>query len=129
MTRFLLACLLWVATGSSLAQTLACQFIATAGLKWENGSWVTKTFFDKQPFFIGLNPDGKTIDKKTVTKLLTIPSCTGEQFITCSSVEGAFLYFSTDNLKGAYAATFGSVIDDSREKTTISVAPFICQKM
>ena len=129
MSRVLLACLLWVLSGSSVAQTFACQFIAAAGLKWENDSWVTKTFKENPPFFIGLNPDGKTIDTKTISKLVIIPKCNGDELISCSGIGGDFLFFSLSGLKGAYGRTLGSIIHDSREKDTISVSPFICQKM
>ena len=130
MTRFLLTCLLWVVTGSSLAQTFACQFVASAGLQWEGGSWVTKTFKKDQPFFIGLNQDGKTIDTKTISKkLLTYPTCDEGAFISCFDGTGALLLFALSAMKGAYVQTIGSVIPDSRPKDTLSVSPFICQKM
>lgn len=129
MTRILLAWMLLLMAGNSLAQTFACQFVAAAGLKWENGSWVTKTFVEGSPFFIGLNSDGKTIDTKTITRLVTSPKCTGDLLISCSGLAGEFLYFSPSAGKGAYALTVGSIVDDSRPKDTLSVSPFICQKM
>lgn len=129
MSRVLLACLLWVPLGSSVAQTFACQYVAAAGLKWENGSWVTKTFAEGSPFFIGLNSDGKTIDTKTITRLVTSPKCAGDLWISCYGIAGEFLYFSPSAGKGAYALTIGSIVDDSRPKDTLSVSPFICQKM
>lgn len=129
MARVLLACVLWVLLGNSVAKTFACQYVAAAGLKWENGSWVTKTFVEGSPFFIGLNSDGETIDTKTITQLVISPKCTGDVLISCYGVGGDFLYFSPSAGKGAYARTLGSIIDDSRPKDTLSVSPFICQKM
>jgi len=125
----LFACFLLSASASSLAQTFACQFVAAAGLNWENGSWVTKTFIERNPFFISLNPDGQTIDKKSIAQLVPIPTCAGEVIISCSGAAGAFLSFSPSALKGAYALTLGSVTPDKERKDSIMISPFICQKM
>jgi len=129
MTRILFACFLLLASASSLAQTFACQFVAAAGLDWENGAWITKTFNVANPFFISLNTDGKTIDKKSIAQLVVIPTCSGEIIITCSGASGAFLSFSPSALKGAYARTFGSITPDKEGKDSVWISPFICQKM
>ena len=129
MARFFFTCWLFLMTGSSVAQTYACQFVASAGLNWEKGSWVTSTFKKSSPFFIGLNPDGKTIDEKTIKNLIIVPTCTAEEFISCTGLSGQFLYFYPPALKGAYVTTLGSIIHDDRQKDSLSVSPFVCQKM
>lgn len=129
MIRVFFTCWLFLITGSSVAQTYACQFVASAGLNWEKGSWVTSTFKKRSPFFIGLNRDGKTIDEKTIANLVIASTCTAEENISCTGLLGQFLYFSPLTLKGAYVTTLGSVIHDDRQKDSLSISPFICQKM
>lgn len=129
MTNVLVGFFLLIATTTSLAQTFACQFVASAGLNWEKGSWVTSTFKKRSPFFIGLNRDGKTIDEKTIANLVIASTCTAEENISCTGLLGQFLYFSPLTLKGAYVTTLGSVIHDDRQKDSLSISPFICQKM
>lgn len=125
----LFACFLLLASASSLAQTFACQFVAAAGLKWENGAWVTKTFVEGSPFFIGMSQNGEIIDKKTIEKLVLSPTCTSGKLISCYGLGGDFLFFAPEALKGAHTTTLGSIIHDSRAKDTLSISPFICQRM
>jgi hypothetical protein len=129
MKRIVLGCWLLLATSGSIAQTFACQYVASAGLKWENGAWVTKTFTEGSPFFIGMSEDGDTINKKTIGNLVISPTCTTGKLISCYGLGGDFLYFAPEALKGAHAITLGSIIHDSRAKDTLSISPFICQRM
>ncbi len=49
--RLLLAVLL-LAHGAAMGQTFACQYIASAGLNWENGRWEATRFKTDPPFFL-----------------------------------------------------------------------------
>lgn len=138
MTRFLLACLLLVVTGSSLAQTFACQFVAAAGLRWENGSWVTSTFKKDPPFFLKIMPNGDLTLESAATVLGGAHTCvTGiDERITCMSAKEGFLgvgqtlIFHPKTTSGGISYLLGSIEPNSASrKDTLVVSPFICQKM
>lgn len=131
MTKFLLTFWLLMVAGNSVAQTFACQYVADTGFRWEHGSWVSTTFKTGKPFFIGLNSDGKTINTKTIEKMLPNATCSGDEYMSmCHGSVGRFLSFSLAGEKGAYVETLGSMMrDDLLKKDDISIAPFTCQKM
>ncbi len=133
MTKFLLTFWLLLVTGSTVAQTFACQYVASAGLDWENGSWVTRTFHVGKPFFLNLTLDGKNIEEKSIKNLIQSATCSVQNealgFISCASITGAFLYFNPSIFRGAVTRTLGAALGDVGDKDSVSVAPFICQKM
>ncbi len=138
MARVLLACVLWVVMGSSLAQTFACQYVASGGLNWTNGGWEITRFKLREPFFLTLKTGGQELTFDSTAKLLGgVHTCITDvaKVITCMSVErgyrsvGGFLLFDPNNLKGGISFLTGSTENMERLKDSLTVAPFSCQKV
>ena len=65
-----------------------------------------------------------------IERLMPFATCTGEAIISCSGSAGEFLLFAPATLRGAYTLSIGAVFADIHtRKDTLSISPFICQKM
>ena len=107
-------------------QPLACQVEAAAGLAWENGRWVTRTFIDGK--FI-LVQSGNTLTKDSIAKAFTIPAAVNcrnnTKYIECTNEYGEALFFNPKTLKGGTAYLFGS-INEGNVRDSVSVRAFSC---
>jgi hypothetical protein len=106
---------------------IACQSEAAAGLSWESGRWVTKSF--EPPRFI-LIQVGKTLTTDSVGKALSTPSgqvtCREvEKEMLCSDRTGGSLYFDPQTLKGGISQLYGSILSGAK-KDTVTVHVFSC---
>lgn len=138
MTKFLLTLWLLLVTGISVAQTFACQFVASAGLHWESSSWKTKTFLEEPPFFLQIMPNGDLSRESAHAVVGPAYTCiTGSnKRITCMAAKQGFfgngktLIFDPDTTSGGVSYLIGSTESNSADrKDTLIVSPFICQKM
>jgi hypothetical protein len=118
-------------TSGALAQNkpLACQADATAGLKWESGQWITKSFTALRPRFI-LVQAGMTLTTDSVGRALGANpvnvSCRNAwERIECTDKTGGSLLFDPKKLKGGISQLFG-VLSDETEKDTVTVQIFSC---
>ena len=138
MSRVLLACLLWVLSGSSVAQTFACQYVETVGLDYESGAWRLKRFIPEAPFFINLSRDGKRIERDSAMNLLGVAhTCVSDntQKISCMGTEqgygdtGQYLIFDPRALRGGVAKLLVSIQAPGSRMDSLAISPFVCQKM
>ena len=130
-----------------MAQTVtyACQYIATAGLNWENDRWITNKFNNRDPFILTAI-DGELVppapSEENMSNPLFLTKClsprealTGEPGETeisrvqsCSRAAGSTLLFNFDNLTGAYSQMIGAASSrDQAYKDSLTVAPFVCE--
>lgn len=133
IARVLLACLLWALSGSSVAQTFACQYVASGGLDWRSGNWEAVPFKTREPFFFTIKPGKGITSFKGDFGLERLPLICDAQaselkIHSCSSAAGTFVYFWEATQRGAISSLFGSV-SEKDERDSLSVMPFICQKM
>ena len=108
-------------------QPLACQTEAAAGLKWENGRWVSRTF--EEPKFI-LVQAGNTLTTDSVAKAINSPpnqiTCRNDGIRSeCTDRLGSALFFDPRTLTGGLAQLYGSVMQ-SNNKDTVSLQIFSC---
>ena len=112
MLRVFTVCVLLATAGNSVAQTFACQYVASSGLIWKSGAWKATEFKTDSPFFLTVK--GKTLDEKSVTKVLGAIGVKwlGSESVTCNGNAsrfindfylGSVLYFNTKKAKGAVA--------------------------
>ena len=129
-------CVLLAIAGNSVAQTFACQYVASSGLIWKSGAWKATEFKTEPPFFLTVN--GTTLYEKSVAKVLggNWAKCLGEGEVTCADnlLESFYmdnvLYFSTLDARGGVARLWSSTAnDDAQEKDALGVSPFVCQQM
>ena len=120
-----------ILTNGAIAQNkpLACQTEATAGLKWESGQWITKSFTAIRPRFI-LVQAGNTLTTDSVGRALGANpvnvSCRNAwERIECTDTTGGSLLFDPKKLKGGISQLFG-VLSDETEKDTVTVQNFFC---
>jgi len=116
-------------TNGAIAQNkpLACQVDAAAGLTWEKGRWVTKSFATDK--FI-LVQAGKTLTTDSVGKALgTTPtnvSCRNTNpLIDCTDLSGGGLFFDPRALSGGISQIFGST-NSGAVRDTVTVQIFSC---
>ena len=116
-------------TNGAIAQNkpLACQVDASAGLNWENGRWVTKSFVTNK--FI-LVQAGNTLTTDSVAKALKATlknvSCRNAYpQIDCTDVSGGGLYFDPRVLRGGISQLIGST-DSGSVRDTVTVEIFSC---
>lgn len=137
MARVLLACVLWVVMGSSIAQTFACQYVASAGLHWTNGSWEIARFKVDEPFFLKMALDGKNLDADSIFKIVgTVSTCvtnTRNQIMCMGAKEGfvgtrVSLVFDPQAMRGGKSELLGS-LNAEMNKDSMSVNQFVCQKI
>jgi hypothetical protein len=120
----------------AIAQTFACQYIDSAGLKWEGGRWKSTRFHTGKPFFLKM--DGKNLDQKVVADFFDSTGaasqevrCTKPRVIgdhSCLDGFGTFMYFNEVTAIGGRAHLNGATSSTS-DPDTLSVSPFTCQKM
>ena len=133
MTRILLASVLFLETVACEAQTFACQYSASGGLDWRSGQWESTQFKTSEPFFLTIAPDKGITSFKGDSIMERLPlNCDKKarelKIHSCSSGAGAFVYFWEATQRGAISKLFGSVMEKD-ERDSLSVQPFICQKI
>ena len=119
-------------TNGAVAQNkpLACQVEETAGLNWEKGRWVNRSFEPNLSKFI-LVQTGSTLTLESVAKVFNnapISQITCKFFApetACFDIAGRGLYFNPKVLKGGISKLFGST-QDGTERDSLSVQPFSC---
>ena len=132
MKKLLSALLITLVGASVQAQNkpLACQMEESAGLRWENGRWVSSYFVPKPSKFI-LVQTGNTLTIESVAKVLNNPTV---NLVTCRyvapetaciDITGSGLYFNPKVLKGGISKLFGSTTEGP-ERDTLNVQVFSC---
>jgi hypothetical protein len=125
-------------TNITHAQTFACQFVASGGLDWEGKSWILKQFNTEKPF--ALRVESNLLTKESAASALgrrrwedidckRHPVALQAGF-SCTDYLGGYLIF--DDLKGLGAVTqaLGAVAPlVGRPRDSITISPFVCQKM
>ncbi len=152
MSRVLMACWLILVTSSTVAETIACQFVAAAGLTWQSGRWEAERFNPHNPFFLKVTPDGMSLNENEVLKALIKEErfrknlkakCIGQAVVTCTIflttdtspvyelAFGPVLQIGLKSLQGAVATLSGytSKQEPNEARDSLTVSPFICQKM
>ena len=134
--KAILAVLILAASAPAMAEKVvyACQYLASAGLRWEGGKWGLTSSNSPQPFFL-VSENGE-LDQSSVARVFGLfvqnigchsPSL---EVQTCSSRLGDVLIFSFQTLNGAYAETYGGSRPSSEKvKDSIVVSPFTCVKV
>jgi len=132
MKKLLTALLITLVGVSVQAQNkpLACQEDASAGLKWENGRWTTKTFISENKFILVQRKGGLTADSVAKALSMDFPdqvSCINNlpSNISCQDVTGGNLYFDPRTLKGGISQILGSASNGTR-RDTVTVQVFSC---
>jgi hypothetical protein len=120
--------------GSAMAQTFACQYTTSAGLKWENGRWRNVIFVNPPPFFLKIEGDRLTADSvaKAISGLNFEIRCERDRFnntFSCFDQSGGFLYFSPQRSAGGVSQMLGASSERSDYRDSVSVAAFTCQQM
>ncbi len=127
MLLILTSPLLSINTASAQNKPLACQVEAAAGLLWENGRWVTRSF-ELNKFI--LVQTRNTLTQDSVGKVLRATpdfvSCrndVGNQLrIECSDVHGGSLFFDPKTQKGGISQLIGGTTSaDARDTVTVQV--------
>ena len=124
---FLLGSLFFASGVAAQNKPLACQSDAAAGLKWENGRWVTKSF-EQSKFILVQASNTLTIDSvgKALTATPSGVSCRNDfTEIHCTDNSGGGLYFDSRSLKGGISQLFGS-INEGVKRDTVTVQIFSC---
>lgn len=128
--RLLLAALLLV-HGAAMGQTFACQYTASAGLKWENGQWAIKNFRMHPPFFLKIEADALILDsvakavRASQSRDIRCEKAHYQGTFSCFDQLGGFMLFDPKTASGGVAQLLGAVV----KADTPSVAPFTCQQM
>jgi hypothetical protein len=111
-------------------QPLACQVEKNAGLAWENGQWITKTFIPFTSKFI-LVQAGNTLTMDSVAKVLRTTSDVSCRYpgnsIECTDRSGGALFFEPKTLKGGVAQLLGST-EEGNQRDTVTVQVFSCTR-
>ena len=116
-------------TNGAVAQNkpLACQGDAGAGLLWENGRWVTKSFKTDKFILVQTN-SGLTLESvaKAIESDSTQVSCknVGHR-ISCGDLTGHSLIFDSRTLQGGFSQMFGSTTTGAK-RDTVTVEVFSC---
>lgn len=113
---------------------LACQSDARAGLIWETGRWVVKTFTPTRFILVQTKDDltdGLTVEsvaKVLGTRRLADVRCRNfADSISCSEGYGETLYFDPKTLKGGVSSLYGATEPGKNErKDTVTVTAFSC---
>ena len=111
---------------------LACQSDKSAGLDWENGRWVTVTFFPEK-FILVQTEDGLTTEsvakalKTNELGLICRNVGLSSTHISCTDWYGVSLVFDPINLNGGVSHLDAAMGQGSRAtKDTLSVDAFSC---
>lgn len=115
-----------ISTNGAMAQNkpLACQVDASAGLKWENRRWVTKTFLENK--FILVQTEN-TLTTESASKALSSfsmgVSCRStSRDILCTDTAGGSLYFDPKTSRGGISQLLGSTsAGDTRDTVTVQI--------
>lgn len=145
MKRYLALILsLWVGTLQA-QMTLACQFMAGNGFIWKNGKWQPTMFTPEKPFFLTIRPNNQLEPKSALVAMAMTPDI-AESFkndpesvncfphfklaksSTCADYSGSSITISLASLEGAVSLPAGAT-QQSQTRDTISIRPFVCQKM
>ena len=139
MKKIALALLCVFATGSTAAQTYACQFIMEAGMiKDPKGSWRTTSFKLNEPFFLTMSNgliDKTSLDEPPINMYSRAISClkyelAGMGIVHWCADYANYLSLSEKTLNGGLAKTYGALqspIEDPQDSVTVS--RFKCQKV
>jgi hypothetical protein len=118
-------------TNGAVAQNkpLACQVEASAGLTWENGRWLTKSF-QLSRFILVQTRNTLTIDSvaKAIQARPINVSCRNistTENIECTDASGGSLYIDLKTFKGGVSQLHGST-DTETARDTVSVQVFSC---
>lgn len=110
----------------------ACQVVESAGLKWQNGRWVS-TPFEHDPPFVLMSDGNGGLTEESVAKAATVyedlttclpPDIIGN--VTCVAT-GQTLFFNTERGKGGISRLYGAV-SETDNPDTLSIDPFTCTK-
>jgi hypothetical protein len=138
MKKIALALLFVFATGSAVAQTYACQFIMSAGMKKDpKTGWKVTEFNVPAPFFLNMSNGlfvTESLAKPPLKFLDSYTTC--RKFLSradvlhwCSDFMD-YISFNEHTLNGAFAITSGAMQSSSeREPDPVSVSRFKCQKV
>ncbi len=127
MLLILASSLLSTKTASAQNKPLACQGDAAAGLLWENGRWVTKSFKTDKFILVQTN-SGLTQESvaKAIASDSELVSCRNFGVrISCVDPVGHSLFFDPRTLQGGVSQMFGS-ISSGTKRDTVSVQVFSC---
>lgn len=128
VSLLILLCSLFFTSGATAQnKPLACQGDAAAGLLWENGRWVTKSFKTDKFILVQTN-SGLTLESvaKAIASDSELVSC--RKFgarISCVDPIGHSLFFDPRTLRGGVSQMFGSM-DSDIKRDTVSVQVFSC---
>jgi hypothetical protein len=115
-------------------QPWACQFTASAGLKWTNGRWETKSIILGAPFVLVV--ENGVITRESAAKAMGYSdyshffSCvdTGRETLFCSGLASTdVLIFNRYNGRGGISNLQGAM-DTGKVRDTPMVSAFTCQK-
>ncbi len=125
---------IFVCTAATAVTTpYACQFVASAGLHFENGNW-RKTGFTLNEKFILVLKDGVLTSDSAAKPMELEPDylqCrqTLRRISSCSSTFGSYLVFDPLSGGGGIAHLFGAAQEaGDQHKDDLIVAPFTCSK-
>ena len=125
--------------------TYACQYLKSAGLDWQNDRWVSTGFYPEEPFMLiaidgelvpptsndSSNPLSFTECKPPFVAPMGEPGSTAVSRVqSCSDRAGNSLVFNLNYLTGAYSQIIGGASSRNQAyKDTLSVSPFVCEKI
>jgi hypothetical protein len=124
--------LLFPAIVYAQGKPMACQYIESGGLAWDNGRWTISRFVTREKFILVI--ENQTITKSSASKPMAGPP----EFITCNKVDpltninicfdemGAYLIFRNLSMTGAVAQILGGT-SSRNTRDNLSVSPFSCQ--
>jgi len=126
---FLLGSLFLASGVAAQNKPLACQVEASAGLTWENGRWLTKSF-QLSRFILVQTRNTLTIDSvaKAIQARPINVSCRNistTENIECTDASGGSLYIDLKTFKGGVSQLHGST-DTETARDTVSVQVFSC---
>jgi len=146
MKRYLALILsLWVGTVQA-QMTLACQFMAGNGFIWKNEKWQPTMFNFRKPFFLTIRPDNQLEPKSALVAMALAPD-TAEAMKSetdlvhcfphfkrtnssaCADYSGSSITISLASLEGAVSLPAGATQQSQTRRDTMSISPFVCQKM
>jgi len=119
------------------AQTFFCQFVASGGFDWDSKKWVLKQFNTDKPFV--LRVEGNLLTKESAASALgrnwgsldcKKHPVTPQAGFSCTDNLGGYLMFDDSKGLGAVTQVLGAVSPLSgRPRDSITVSPFVCQKL
>jgi hypothetical protein len=115
--------------------SLACQYVRSGGLMWENNNWVPTGFVLDQPFFLSVENNelpassagsvfgGPPAYQETVSCISSLA-----RFTTCVGKLGDTLFLNHETNSGAVSSLYGGGMTGD-ERDTLTIKTFICQRM